>query len=106
MIAASEVFDLPVHPRMSDILTLMQTGFVWMPLVAMFLARDFWLYRQLRKQVEGAGCKECEYCLVGLEIKYSKANEYILCPECGTKNEFESGVLARADIDPTMLAKD
>ncbi len=90
---------------MSDILTLMQTGFVWMPLIAMFLARDFWLFRQLRKQINGVGCKECGYCLVGLEIKDSKVNEYVLCPECGTKNEFASGVLAPADIDPTLLTK-
>ena len=103
MVATSEIFDLPVYPVMSDVLFLMQTGFVWAPIIALILARDFWLYRQVPKRIDGAGCKECEYCLVGLEIKQSKTKEYVGCPECGDQNFLDGIRLAREDIDPAFF---
>ena len=104
MIGSSEIFDLSVFPEMSDILTLMLTGFIWMPIIAGFLARDLWLYRQLRKQIDGAVCEDCGYCLVGLEIDKSEAIESVMCPECGDQNILDDQRLAREDIDPTLIA--
>ena len=82
------------------------SGYIWFPWVSILLLRDRWLYRSIRKQLKGALCKECEYSLLGLKAVLDEDTwKYVQCPECGTKNEFETGVLAPADIDPTLLTK-
>lgn len=103
MLATSGIFDLSVFPVYSEILTLMEPGFVGFPLMVMFFVRDFWLSQQIRKRIDGVGCKDCEYCLVGLEIKQSKTGEYVLCPECGEQNVLDDIRLSREDIDPSFL---
>lgn len=105
MIATSAIFDLSVYPTTSEILTLMQTGFIWMPIIALFLARDFWLRRQLRRQVCLVVCWVCEYDLIGLEIQQSDEHEYVLCPECGVQNTLDKVRLSREDIDPLFLTE-
>ena len=99
MIAASAIFDLSVFPELSDALTLMQVGFIGMPLLVFLLARDLWAHRVLRKQVIGANCKECGYSLVGLTIKSEGTAESVTCPECGTNYTLDNYLLSREDIE-------
>ena len=83
---------------------LVFTSFIANPWLVGLHVRDRWLHRSIRKQLRGALCKQCEYSLLGLEVVIDQCTwKYVLCPECGTKNEFEAGVLAPADIDPTLL---
>lgn len=103
MIAVSMIFDLSIYPETSEILTLMQTGFIWMPIIAGLIARDRWVMKQMCKHIDGAMCKECEYRIVGLEINKSSDAEFVLCPECGAKNELSSDLLTEADLNPTLL---
>lgn len=85
---------------------LAYSGFIWFPWIAALLLRDRWLFRSILKQLNGALCKECEYSLLGLIVVIdSDTWKYVLCPECGTKNGLESGVLAESDIDPALLIK-
>jgi hypothetical protein len=105
MIVTALVFELSVFPTMSEVLVLMQRGFIGGPLIAGFIVRDLWVSKQIRKHIDGVICKECEYSLLGLEINKSSVNAYVLCPECGVKNEFIDGELAEADIKPALLSE-
>lgn len=102
IMVASVVFDLSVFPYVSDSLYLMSTGFIWFPLIAGFRARDFWLARQVRKQIDGACCEDCGYCLVGLGINTSNQDSSVQCPECGKQHILDDYRLSREDIDPTL----
>jgi Zn ribbon nucleic-acid-binding protein len=99
IIAASAIFDLSVFPEMSDALTLMQVGFVGMPIIMIMLSRDLWVSKQLRKQINGANCKACGYSLVGLTIKSEGTADSVTCPECGTNYTLDNFLLSREDIE-------
>ncbi len=82
------------------------SGYIWFPWMSILLLRDHWLHRSIQRQLRGALCKECEYSLLGLEAVIDQDTwKYVVCPECGTKNEFQSGVLNPADIDLALLVK-
>ncbi len=67
------------------------------------MIRDIWLSRQVQKEVLNAGCKQCGYCLIGLEIKSVEAEELVLCPECGDRNILDNERISREDIDLAIL---
>jgi hypothetical protein len=78
------------------------SGYIWFPWVMLLLARDRWLYTQIKKQLKGVGCRECGYCLVGLPINETRFNGFVVCPECNCENFFNDRSLTRADVDPTL----
>ena len=80
------------------------SGYIWFPWLMILLARDHWLYRQIKKQIQGAVCRKCGYCLVGLPINESRFNGSVVCPECNHENLFIDETLTRADIDPTLAS--
>lgn len=79
-------------------------GRLWFPWLSLLLFRDRWLSLSIRKELKGERCKKCEYSLLGLEAVIDQQTwKYVLCPECGTKNEYQVGVLVPADIASTVL---
>lgn len=56
------------------------TGAVWMPLIAIFITRDNWLRRSIRKQLIFAVCRNCGYTLLGLPVQNEKTNQRSYVP--------------------------
>ncbi len=79
------------------------SGFIWFPWVSVLVVRDRWLYRNIRKQLNGALCKQCEYSLLGLTVMEDHRVPYVKCPECGSENKLSASFLTQADIDPTLI---
>ena len=80
------------------------SGYIWFPWLMLLIARDRWLYRQIKKQLHGVGCRECGYCLVGLPINETRFNGFVVCPECNSESFLNGERLTRADIDPTIAS--
>ncbi|MFK7759528.1 MAG: hypothetical protein AB8C13_06250 [Phycisphaerales bacterium] len=86
----------------SFLLLVADLGYIWFPWLILLLARDRWFYRQIRKQLDGATCMACDYCLVGLEIQVRNKYTDVKCPECGLKNDIDGVRLSHVDIDPNF----
>ena len=92
------LLHLPRGPR-SEFwnLALIGTEFGVMMLlgcVFSFLARDYFLRRLLRWELQGAQCPNCGYSMLGLRAKDGK----IVCPECGEVRDFEAMGLTPQDL--------
>ncbi|MGJ8637688.1 MAG: hypothetical protein ACSHX5_12685 [Phycisphaerales bacterium] len=85
------------------VLLFAYSGFIWFPWLSVLVARDRWLYRGIRKQLNGALCKECEYSLLGLTVMQDLKVPYVKCPECGCENKLTAGILTKEDIDPMLV---
>ena len=79
------------------------TGYVWFPLLLCLFVRDRWLIRCVRRQLRGSVCAGCGYQLRGLEIHASDKGKHVICPECGTPTELNTGHITEADINPELL---
>ena len=102
-----DTLDIKIGPYSEAFIVLVAfSGYIWFPWVSLLLLRDRWLYKSIRKQLRGALCEECEYSLLGLEIRVDAETwKYVLCPECGAKNGLKAGVLTEADIDPALFGE-
>lgn len=92
------LLHLPRDPR-SEFwnLALIGTEFGVMMLlgcVFSFLARDYFLRRLLRWELQGARCPNCGYSMLGLRAIDGK----IVCPECGEVRDFGAMGLTPQDL--------
>lgn len=85
------------------LVAILLTGIIWFPLLCAFVTRDRWLRRCVVKQLHSTNCAGCGYQLVGLTIVEKQGSKHVLCPECGTPTELNTGSLREADINPEML---
>jgi len=82
------------------------TGFIWFPGLVALHIRDRWLLACIKKQIRTAACGACGYSLLGLEIGTHKNEQAVKCPECCEQTILAQWGLTKADIDPTLLAKE
>jgi DNA-directed RNA polymerase subunit RPC12/RpoP len=106
--AISSFLDMSGAPKITGltrdlILTVLMTGFAWVPLVAALLTRDRWLHRCIRKQLTGVQCPTCGYSLIGLSLLKDAPDPTVHCPECGHTTALKTLGLTEADIDPTLI---
>lgn len=85
----------------ADVITF--TGYIWFPILLTLFARDRWLIRSIRKQLRSSVCAGCGYQLRGLEIHSTEHGKHVICPECGTPTQLNTGHISEADIDPKIL---
>ncbi|MBL4591859.1 MAG: hypothetical protein JKY96_07860 [Phycisphaerales bacterium] len=82
---------------------LAEISVVWIPFLAAFLVRDYFLNRCLQRRVLGSRCPECAYTLIGLQVEDFRYGRGVKCPECGHKLYFNISHLTEADINPALL---
>ena len=79
-LSVSKAFDsLPPWGIAAIVIGWFSSGFI-----AVFLVRDFWLGRELRRVVDVLRC-ECGYSVIGLAVEGVERDAAVLCPECGRK---------------------
>ena len=81
------------------------TGYIWFPVLCMYLVRDRWLNRCIRKQLSGIKCGACGYSLIGLSLTTDSTEPTVVCPECGHRIVLSEMGITEADIDPTLLSQ-
>lgn len=80
------------------------TGFLWFPILAAFIVRDFWLRHSVLTQLKATDCAGCGYQLIGLTVQENDGVKFVTCPECGNQTKLNTGHISEADIDPKQLA--